>query len=336
MTELLAPLSDTLSATLWPAALAALAWGFVSIWLSPCHLAGVPLVVGYLAAAPQPQANRGTLIAGFAFGSLLSLVPLGAVTIALGRLAGDLGVSSNLLVALLCILAGLYLLDRLPGWNARGLPRSATRGPVAAVLLGMLFGVAATEAGLNLAEVLGFSILVIAGASQFTAIQLMTDNAPVFMVLLTSLAVNLRMAMYSAALAPHLGAAPTWQRAAIAYFMVDQSYAVSAQDYEKRPDQSLSEKLAYYAGACTPVCPQWYFATWLGAVLDFAVPITFLAIIAPIMRTLAHVAAAFVSVAAALGLAFLPAGTGLLIAAALAMATGAQVELWTHKRRALR
>lgn len=211
---------------------------------------------------------------------------------------------------------------------------------------GMLFGVAATEAGLNLAEVLGFSILVIAGASQFTAIQLMTDNAPVFMVLLTSLAVNLRMAMYSAALAPHLGAAPTWQRAAIAYFMVDQSYAVSAQDYEKRPDQSLSEKLAYYAGACTPVCPQWYFSTWLGAVLggaippefalDFAVPITFLAIIAPIMRTLAHVAAAFVSVAAALGLAFLPAGTGLLIAAALAMATGAQVELWTHKRRALR
>jgi cytochrome c-type biogenesis protein len=142
MTELLAPLSDALSATLWLAALAALAWGFISIWLSPCHLAGVPLVVGYLAAAPQPQAGRATLIAAFAFGSLLSLIPLGAVTIALGRLAGDLGVSSNLLVALLCILAGLYLLDWLPGWNARGLPQTASRGPAAAVLLGMLFGLA--------------------------------------------------------------------------------------------------------------------------------------------------------------------------------------------------
>jgi cytochrome c-type biogenesis protein len=77
MTELLAPLSDALSATLWLAALAALAWGFISIWLSPCHLAGVPLVVGYLAAAPQPQAGRATLIAAFAFGSLLCSIPAG-------------------------------------------------------------------------------------------------------------------------------------------------------------------------------------------------------------------------------------------------------------------
>lgn len=212
------------------------------------------------------------------------------------------------------------------------------------VPFGLMFGVAGTEAGLNLAEVMGFSILVIAGASQFTAVQLMTDNAPVIAVLATSLAVNLRMAMYSASLAPHLGAAPTGVRALIAYFMVDQSYTLAAQEYEKRPDQSLAEKIAYYAGACTPICPQWYFSTWLGAVLgraippefalDFAVPITFLAMLAPIMRTLAHVAAAFVSVLMALLLAFLPAGTGLLIAAVLAMMTGAQVEIWMNGRRA--
>lgn len=212
------------------------------------------------------------------------------------------------------------------------------------VPFGLMFGVAGTEAGLNIAEVMGFSILVIAGASQFTAVQLMTDNAPVIMVLATSLAVNLRMAMYSAALAPHLGSASTGKRTLVAYFMVDQTYTLAAQDYEQRPDQSLSEKIAYYAGACTPICPQWYFSTWLGAVLgraippefalDFAVPITFLAMLAPVLRTLAHVAAAFVSVLAALLLAFLPAGTGLLIAAVLAMITGAQVELWMHRRRA--
>ena len=53
-----------------------------------------------------------------------------------------------------------------------------------------LFGVVATEAGLDLAQTMGFSLLVIAGASQFTAVQLMTENAPVWITLATALAVN--------------------------------------------------------------------------------------------------------------------------------------------------
>lgn len=212
------------------------------------------------------------------------------------------------------------------------------------VPFGVLFGVAGNEAGLNLVEVMGFSILVIAGASQFTALQLMNDHASTIMVILASLAVNLRMAMYSASLAPHLGAAPRWQRALVAYFMVDQVYALSAADSERAPKQSLGQKLAYYAGACTPVCPQWYFSTLTGALLgkaipaefalDFAVPVTFLAMIAPMLRSLPHLAAATVSIVAALLLAFLPSGLGLMGAAVLAMAAGAQTELWLNRRRA--
>ncbi len=212
------------------------------------------------------------------------------------------------------------------------------------VPFGVLFGVAGTEAGLNLAEVMGFSILVIAGASQFTAVQLMSDHAPVILVLLTSLAVNLRMAMYSASLAPHLGAASPWHKSLVAYFMVDQAYAMAIADYERAPEQSLAEKLAYYAGVCTPICPQWYVSTLAGAVLgaaipaefalDFAAPITFLAMLGPALRSLAHVAAAAVSVGVALVLAFLPSGLGLLIAALAAMVTGAQVELWMERRAA--
>lgn len=142
MNELLTPVSEALSATLWLASLAAIAWGFISIWLSPCHLAGVPLVVGYMTAAPQSNVRRSTLVLFFALGSLLSLVPLGAITVALGRLAGDLGLSSNLLVAILCALAGLYLLGWLPiHWGAR-LPQPTSRGPASALLLGMLFGLA--------------------------------------------------------------------------------------------------------------------------------------------------------------------------------------------------
>ena len=219
-----------------------------------------------------------------------------------------------------------------------GAPFLLVVGPFA-----LLFGVVATEAGLNLAQVMGFSILVIAGASQFAAIQLMTDNAPTLIVLATALAVNLRMAMYSASLTPHLGAAPLWQRALMAYFLVDQSYAVSTVRFEKHPDMALSAKVAYFFGVVTPICPMWYVLTLVGAVagtkippefaLDFAVPITFLAIIAPMLRTIAHVAAALTSIAISLLLAFLPYNLGLLAAAATAMAVGAQVELiWSRRK----
>ena len=81
------------------------------------------------------------------------------------------------------------------------------------VPFGMLFGVLAAEAGWNLAEVLAMSVLVIAGASQFTALQLLSEQAPTLIVVGTALAVNLRLAMYSASMSRHIGRAPLWQRA---------------------------------------------------------------------------------------------------------------------------
>ena len=100
----------------------------------------------------------------------------------------------------------------------------------------ILFGVVATEAGLNLFEAMLFSISVFAGASQFAALQTMQENAPVLVVLATSLAVNLRMVMYSMTLAPHFGTLPLRSRAVMAYFLVDQSFAVSSIEYERNPD----------------------------------------------------------------------------------------------------
>ncbi|MGS4944425.1 AzlC family ABC transporter permease [Meridianimarinicoccus sp. RP-17] len=207
---------------------------------------------------------------------------------------------------------------------------------------GLLFGVVGTEAGLNLAEVMGFTVLVIAGAAQFTAVQLMADNAPTVIVLATALAVNLRMAMYSASLVPHLGAAPLWQRAFAAYGLVDQTYAASILEYDRDPSLSVPARMAYFAGCFLIVSPFWYGATLAGALvgtaippafaLDFAIPITFLAMIAPALRTLAHVAAAVVSISATLLLAGMPYGTGLLVAAVLAMATGAGVESMMARR----
>lgn len=200
----------------------------------------------------------------------------------------------------------------------------------------MLFGLLATEAGLSLFEVGAFSVVVFAGASQFAALQLMQDQAPMLVVLTTALAVNLRLLMYSVALAPHFGAAPIGMRAVIAYFLVDQSFAMSVAEFERRPALTLAEKTAYFFGAVTPVVPLWLGSTLFGAVmgraippeyaLDFAVPITFLAMTAPMIRTRAHVAAAVVSVGLVLVLGFMPYGTGLLVAGAVGMAAGAVTE----------
>ena len=206
---------------------------------------------------------------------------------------------------------------------------------------GLLFGVVAIEAGLTLAQAMGMSSLVIAGAAQFSALQLMTENAPIALVVAAAVAVNLRMAMYSAALAPHLGPSPLWQRALMSYVLFDQTFAASSLEFERNPDQSHVAKAAYFAGTVMPVAPVWLVFSLIGALvgtgippelgLDFAVPITFLAIVAPMLRTRAHVAAAFTSALLALALAGLPSGIGLLIAGGVAMVVGAVVEVLDAK-----
>ncbi|MDX1781357.1 MAG: AzlC family ABC transporter permease [Thalassovita sp.] len=227
---------------------------------------------------------------------------------------------------------------RAPFWQGfrDGLPFLLVIAP-----FGLLFGVLATEAGLNILETLSFSVAVIAGAAQFTALQLLNEQAPTLIVLASALAVNLRMAMYSASLTPHIGAAPLWQRAVIAYFTVDQTYACASMAFEKHSEWNTPQKVSYFLGAVMPVCPMWYAASVTGALigttipeglaLDFAIPITFLAIIAPALRTAAHRVAALVSVLLSLAFSFLPYNLGVLVAGLGAMITGAQVELWVER-----
>lgn len=207
----------------------------------------------------------------------------------------------------------------------------------------MLFGVVASDAGLDLLQVMSMSVLVIAGASQFTAVALLQEQAPVFIVLLAALAVNLRMAMYSAALVPHLGHAKMTTRVAMAYLMVDQSFAVAAKKYDETPDMPRDAKVAYYFGCMAVICPLWYAGCLAGALagkaipaslsLDFAVPICFIALLAPLLRTGAHIIAALVSVLSAIVFAWLPWNLGLIVAAVIAMIAGAQAELWFKRRR---
>jgi hypothetical protein len=130
----------------------------------------------------------------------------------------------------------------------------------------------------------------------------MADQAPVLIVPATPLAVNLRMAMQSVALAPHPGAAPLWQRVPISCRLPDQTFATMIDADNRHPGAPVAEMVAYSAGAATPICPLCCGATFAGAVPgmaipagyapDFAVPITFPALIAPTLRRLPHIAAA--------------------------------------------
>ncbi|WJS84829.1 AzlC family ABC transporter permease [Paracoccus sp. TOH] len=220
--------------------------------------------------------------------------------------------------------------------------------PFVLVLLpfGMLFGVVASDAGLDLPQILGFTLLVLAGASQFTAVQLMTDHAPALVVIVSAVAVNLRMAMYSASLVPWLGTAPARDRAWLAYVLVDQNYALAIQHFEKHPRLRVEQRVAYFFGTIFATCVPWLIATLLGVwignaipeswALDFAMPVTFIALIAPMLRSIPHMAAALVAVVAALAFAFLPSGLGLFIAAPLAMLTGAAVETLMERRKEAR
>ena len=144
------------------------------------------------------------------------------------------------------------------------------------------------------------------------------------------------MAIYSASLAPHLGKASFWQRALVSYMLFDNTFALAVKEFGERPERPITDKVWWFLGAATPVTIGWVAMSVVGALvgraipealaLDFAVPIMFLAIIAPMLRTLPQLVAAFTGIAAALSLTSLPYGTGLIVASLLAMMAGAETE----------
>ncbi len=123
---------------------AALAWGVLSIVLSPCHLASIPLIVGFIQGRDESAPGRAAVLATlFATGILVTIAAVGAVTASAGRLMGDVGRFGNVFVALVFILVGMALLDIVPlAWTAPQPPGMKRRGAWAAFMLGLVFGIA--------------------------------------------------------------------------------------------------------------------------------------------------------------------------------------------------
>lgn len=92
------------------AAVAAFAWGILSVLISPCHLSGIPLMCGYLMTKSQNIKNAFFLSSIFSIGVMVSIGVVGVITISLGRIIGDVGYLGDLLVGLIFVIFGLYLL----------------------------------------------------------------------------------------------------------------------------------------------------------------------------------------------------------------------------------
>jgi cytochrome c-type biogenesis protein len=123
---------------------AALVWGVLSILLSPCHLSSIPLIVGFIMGQTEMTTRRAFFTASaFSLGILITIGAIGAITAALGRMAGDLGGWVNYAVAAVFFLVGLVLLDVVPlSLAGPGQVNLQRRGLLAALVLGLVFGVA--------------------------------------------------------------------------------------------------------------------------------------------------------------------------------------------------
>lgn len=210
---------------------------------------------------------------------------------------------------------------------------------VAPILLGaapfgLVAGAAAVEADLTVAQAMGLSTIVFAGASQLAAIDLLGRDASLAVVVGTALIINARMVMYSASIAPYFERLSNRRRALVAYLLTDQAYALSVTRFREH-----GSSLWYYLGTATPLWIVFVAATAVGAVvgarvpawlpLEFTIPLTFLAVLMPAIVDRESLTAAVVGGAVAVVGAGLPYNLGLLAGAGAGISAGLLVGSWT-------
>jgi len=203
-----------------------------------------------------------------------------------------------------------------------------------AIPFGMVCGIAAIDIGLRAIEGQGLSLIVFAGASQLVAIQLLSENAPALVIVLSILVVNLRFLMYSASLAPHFQPYPFRWRAGLSHFVTDQGYAVAIVHYDAWPENPY--KNWYFLGSAIVMWSSWQAGTLLGIVIGegipetwsfaFAVPLTFLALVVPTLKDRSTLAAFVVGGTLAVAARGLPLNLGLVSGAVAGVLTGMLVE----------
>jgi predicted branched-subunit amino acid permease len=204
---------------------------------------------------------------------------------------------------------------------------------------GVVCGVAAASVGLDTAAALALPALVFAGSSQAVLTQFLQDSAVLWIAIISGLVVNLRMAVYSAALAPYLRDLSFKKRAFIAFFLVDNAFASLYQRLQERPQDALGNAkpaLSYYLGISCILWPAWVMFCAFGVLagqripaswqLDFSITLSFIAILSGSIRSLPLSAAALAAALAAVLLASLPLKLGMIAACLVGLLAGLLAE----------
>ncbi len=201
---------------------------------------------------------------------------------------------------------------------------------------GMIYGILALSAGLSTTEAQAMSVVVFAGSAQFMLVQLIGIGTPVPVMILTGFVINLRHALYSASIAPHVHKLnPAW-KTLLAYLLTDEAYAVAITHYNYNRPGSGMRKHWYFLGAGLALWGSWQASTAVGVFLgaqvppgwplDFTLALTFIALLVPNLEdrpsVLAAVSAGVVSILAA----GLPYKLNLLVAALVGIVVG----LWSE------
>jgi 4-azaleucine resistance transporter AzlC len=199
---------------------------------------------------------------------------------------------------------------------------------------GLIYGALALNAGLSRAAAQAMSSIVFAGSSQFITAQLAREAAPGLVIVLTIAVVNLRHMLYSASVAPYVKDLPVRWKALLAYLLTDEAYAATILHYEAEGIAPAGHW--FFLGAGFSLWFTWQVSTacgiFLGAAiptswpLDFALPLTFIAMVMPVLKDRPVVAAALSAGAMALLAAGLPFKLGLILAALTGILVGVMLE----------
>jgi predicted branched-subunit amino acid permease len=180
--------------------------------------------------------------------------------------------------------------------------------------------------------------IVFAGVSQIAASQLISADAPIAIIVLTAFVINLRFLMYSAYLAPYLKHLPWRSRALIGFFVTDTGFALSLARFNRREQPNAHW---FFLGTGVGLWATWQIGGILGMVLgarfpahwsmDFIIPLTFAAILAPLVRNRPAAAAVLASATTTVAAAGLPYKLGLVAAAFVGIGAGMLTESWTRR-----
>ena len=205
---------------------------------------------------------------------------------------------------------------------------------IGVIPFGLIYGALAVNSGLSPAAAQMMSSIVFAGSAQFITAQLVQEATPGLVIVLTIAVVNLRHILYSASMAPYVASLPTRWKAVLSYLLTDEAYAPTILHYEKNVVTPHTHW--FWLGAGCTLWVFWQISTavgiFLGAAipeswsLDFALPLTFIAMLVPVLRDRPGIAAAISAGLVALVAFSLPYKLGLILAALVGILTGTVLE----------